>query len=349
MTFISHSKPSMTSQDISVVSRILRSGQLAPGQKVLDFESKISSYLGVKSGIATNSGTSALHLALIALNIRPNDEVIIPSYVCSALLNAIAYVGAKPKIVDVKEDDFNLSALEVKKKLSKKVRAIIVPHMFGCPADLKELLGFGIPVIEDCAQSIGATYMGRKAGSFGVLSICSFYATKVITTGEGGMVLSNNEKLLDRIRDLRAYDHAKNLKTRYNYKMTEFQAALGLSQLQRLPQFIHQRKQIAQAYDRAFTGIGIIPTQDNHRESIYYRYVVKTKKAHLLINHLKRQGIEATLPVFKPLHSYVKGFQCPATQRLMNQCVSIPIYPNLSNRQVHWICQTASKFGSHRI
>ena len=219
---------------------------MVQGKKVLEFEAKVSRYLGVKAGVAVNSGTSALHLALLALNIGPGDEVMVPSFVCSALLNAVSYTGASARIVDVKADDFNISPVEVKKKLNKKVKAIIVPHMFGYPADLKELLSFGVPVIEDCAQSIGADYRGRKAGSFGVLSICSFYATKVMTTGEGGMVLSNQTKILDRIRDLRQYDHALNFQTRYNYKMTDFQAALGLSQLQRLPEFIKRRKQIAQ-------------------------------------------------------------------------------------------------------
>ncbi len=340
MNFIPHSKPTLHTKDIAAVSAVLKSGALVQGKKVLEFEDKVSSYLGVKAGVAVNSGTSALHLALLALNIGPGDQVIVPSFVCTALLNAVSYTGASVRIVDVNEDDFNISSTQVKKNLNKKVKAIIVPHMFGCPADLKELSIFGVPIIEDCAQSIGADYGGRQAGSFGVLSICSFYATKVMTTGEGGMVLSNQTKLLDRIRDFRQYDHASNFQNRYNYKMTDFQAALGISQWQELPQFIKRRRQIAQIYDRAFAdGDFIIPSKDNSRAPIYYRYVIKIKKrAKVFIEQLKKKGVGASQPVFKPLHHYVKGFQCPVADQLMDQGVSIPIYPDLSAHQIRQIC-----------
>ena len=331
MVFIPHSKPTVSARDIKAVSGILQSGHLAQGQKVLDFERDMSRYVGVKAGVAVNSGTSALHLALLALNIGPRDEVIVPSYVCTALLNAIAYTGAVARIADVNADNFNISSSGVKKLLNKNVKAIIVPHMFGYPADLKELLNFGVPIIEDCAQSIGASYKGRKAGSFGTLSICSFYATKVMTTGEGGMVLSNQVKLLDRIRDVREYDHKVTAKVRHNYKMTDFQAALGLSQLQALPAFLQRRKHIAKIYDHAFAKKG-----DRHH--IYFRYVVKVKKAKLFIEQLKKKGIGAAAPVFKPLHHYVKGFSCPVTDQLMGQCVSIPIYPGLTDGQMCHIC-----------
>lgn len=340
MAMIPHSKPSIDADDIRAVSRVLQGGYLAQGQKVLEFEDGMGRYLGVHGAVAVNSGTSALHLALLALNIGPKDEVIVPSYVCTALLNAISYTGARPRIADVKADDFNISPVDVKRKLSKKVKAIIVAHMFGCPADLKELLSLGVPVIEDCAQSVGAGYMGRKAGSWGLLSVCSFYATKVMTTGEGGMVLSNQVKLLDRVRDLRQYDRALDPRTKYNYKMTDFQAALGLSQLKKLPQWIRRRKQIARLYDSAFAGAGMmIPSVEADRDAIYYRYVVKTGKARSLVRHLKKQGIEAAFPVFRPLHSYVKRCPCPVADQLMDQCVSIPIYPDLKNDQIRRICK----------
>ena len=340
MYFIPHSKPSLNTKDITVVGNVLKTGALVQGKQVLEFEDKASRYLDVKAGVAVNSGTSALHLALLALNIGSKDEVMMPSFVCSALLNAVYYTGAKARVVDVKADDFNISSAEVKKHLNKKVKAIIVPHMFGYPADLKELASFGIPIIEDCAQCIGADYMGRRAGSFGMLSICSFYATKVMTTGEGGMVFSNQTKILDRIRDLREYDHVLNFKTRYNYKMTDFQAALGLSQLQRLPEFIKRRRQIAQIYDRAFAEGGLIlPPKNTGRAAIYYRYVIKSKnRAGHFIGRLNKKGIGASAPVLKPLHHYIQGSQCPVADQLMDQCVSIPIYPDLTDHQIRQIC-----------
>jgi len=344
MNFIPHSKPTLKAKDIAIVGNVLKSGEIAQGKVVLEFEGKVSRFLGVKAGVAVNSGTSALHLALLALNIGPGDQVMMPSFVCSALLNAVSYTGAKPLVVDVKEDDFNIAPAAAKKMLNKRVKAIIVPHMFGAPADIKELTRFGLPVIEDCAQSIGADYRGQKAGSFGVISICSFYATKVMTTGEGGMVFSNQIKLLDRIRALREYDHAISSQTRYNYKMTDFQAALGLSQLQSLPEFIKRRRQIARIYDNAFAGCDFItPSQVDGRDAIYYRYVIKIKKkAKFFIGQLRENGIGASLPVFKPLHHYLKGFQCPVTDQLMDQCVSVPIYPGLSGNQVRQVCSVCA-------
>jgi len=336
---IPHSKPAINPGDIKRVSRILQSGLIAQGKNVLDFEEKISRYFNVKGAVATSSGTSGLHLALLALDIGSGDEVIIPSFVCSALLNPIAYVGARPRIADVNPDDFNISVPDIKKKLSRKTKAIIVPHMFGCPAEIRSILRLGVPVIEDCAQSIGANYEGKKAGSFGLLSICSFYATKVMTTGEGGMVLSNQRKLLDKIRDLRVYDHAIDGKVRYNYKMTDFQAGLGLSQLSYLPEFIRRRKEIAGRFHREFAALGFdIPHVRSHRDHIYFRYVIKLRQGQKeLMKKLNHKGIQAVPPVFKPLHRYVHQTSCPVSDELMKQCLSIPVYPNLSDKQVQYM------------
>ena len=339
MKLIPHSKPSINAKDIRAAGLVLQSGALSQGRKVAEFEAKVSRYLGLRSGVAVNSGTSALHLALLALKVGPRDEVIIPSYVCTALLNAVAYTGAKARIVDVKEDDFNISPLGVKRALNKKVKVIIVPHMFGFSADLKELLKLGVPLIEDCAQSIGADYESKKLGSWGALSVCSFYATKVMTTGEGGMVLSNQAKLLDRIRDLRQYDHAIDFQTRYNYKMTDFQAALGINQLQRLPEIIKERRSIARTYDQIFLKAGLtIPCKSSYSVPIYYRYVIKVKQnAGTLIEQFNKKGIGVRSPVFKPLHRYIKSSPCPVADRLMDQAVSIPIYPDLTEAQINQI------------
>jgi perosamine synthetase len=328
---IPHSKPSINASDLASIKQVVESGYLAQGKKVLEFEKAVSLYLKIKQGVAVNSGTSALHLALLALKIGAGDEVIVPSFTCSALLNPISYVGAKPIVVDVNENDFNISPVEIKKKITKKTKAIIVPHMFGCPGDLKEITRLGVPVIEDLAQSIGAEYQGRKVGSFGVLAICSFYATKVLTTGEGGMVLSNQPKLINAIRNLREYDEVAKFEVRYNYKMTDVQAALGLSQLLRLPEFIARRKKIAKAYDAALAGQDVAPFRLADRDHIFYRYVVKHKK-------LANKSIQAVRPVFKPLHHYVGSNACPVSDLLMKQCLSIPIYPALTDSQIKIIC-----------
>ncbi len=340
---IPHSKPSIHAADLAAVSAVLKSGHLAQGRKVEAFERELGRYIGVKAGVAVNSGTSALHLSLLALGVGTGDEVIIPSYVCSALLNAVLYTGATPKIADVGLDHFNITMESARRQLTKKTKALIVPHMFGQAADMKALAALDVPVIEDCAQSLGAAYGGRKAGSFGVLSVCSFYATKLLTTGEGGMILSNNTKLLDKVRDLREYDSPVDSKVRYNYKMTDLQAALGSSQLARLPAFIARRKKIAAAYDQAFKGSGVtVPYKAAGQDHIYYRYVVKVSPGQkAFLKKLHNKGVDVSIPVFKPLHHYVKTAECPAADKLMAQAVSIPVYPDLSDAQVQYIIKNA--------
>jgi dTDP-4-amino-4,6-dideoxygalactose transaminase len=162
---ISHSRPLLSDSDIKAVISVLKSGQLSQGQKVREFEKKLS--------VAVSSGSAALHLALLALDIKKNDEVIIPSFVCSAVLNSVNYTGAAPVLVDIDPLTFNMSVEATKRAITRKTKAIIVPHMFGCPAEIDKLSELGIPVIEDCAQSIGANFKGQRAGSFGLLSVFS--------------------------------------------------------------------------------------------------------------------------------------------------------------------------------
>ncbi|MDO9575929.1 MAG: DegT/DnrJ/EryC1/StrS family aminotransferase [bacterium] len=360
---IPHSKPTITESDIKSVSEVMRSGYIAQGKKVQQFEEKLASFIGVKGGIATSSGTSALHLALIVLGVGKEDEVILPTYVCTAPLNAIYYTGAKPILADINEDDFNISARDVEKKLTKKTRAIIVPHMFGLPTEMEKILRLGIPVIEDCAQSIGATVLRHQAlgirhsvpgirhlasgprhpvGSLGTLSICSFYATKLLATGEGGMVLSNDEELLSKIRDLRDYDKKDDFKVRFNYKMSDIEAVLGLSQLGKLPSFIKRRKEIAQKYSSAFMGCNFsMPPVYKDREHIFYRYVVRVHgKAGKFIDDIQNKGIECRRPVYKPLHHYLTCEGFPVADKVYKDAVSIPIYPSLSDKDVDYIIET---------
>ncbi|MBF0511959.1 MAG: DegT/DnrJ/EryC1/StrS family aminotransferase [Candidatus Omnitrophica bacterium] len=350
---IPHSKPTISSSDKAAVANVVKTGHLAQGGKVLEFEQKVGEYLGVKNAAALNSGTSALHLALLALGVGPRDEVILPSYVCSAPLNAIYYTQATPRIVDVNPEDFNISVSEVRKKINKKTKALIVPHMFGCPADIKELVRLGVPVIEDCAQSFGAEYQGKRVGSWGTLTVCSFYATKVLTTGEGGMVLSPHLKLIDKIRQWRCYDKVDSYQVRYNYKMTEMQAALGLSQLSHLAGFLQKRRAIARAYRESLRGTSFIPPfETKDRMSIYFRFIIKVQKGKKeLLEKFKDRGIEALPPVFKPLHRYVSQTQCPVADKLMKDCLSIPIYPGLTGPQIASIteCLFFTSSAIHKI
>ena len=332
---INHSKPTLTQEDYEAVLEVLQSGHLVQGNSVSAFEQYLSSFIGVSEGVAVSSGTAALHLSLLALGIGGGDEVIIPSYVCPALLNAVRYVNARPVISDIDGATFNVDVTNIKGRITPRTKAVIVPHMFGRTADIDAIAALGIPVIEDCAQSVGARHGQAYTGSFGICSIVSFYATKMLTTGEGGMVLSNDAQFSARVRDLRDYDEKEGNTVRYNYKMTDMQAALGVSQLQRLPSFIERRKEIAARYSTALSDIGIsgplVPQTGDH---IFYRYIVLTRDLSRFTDRMAVRGITCRRPVFKPIHHYLGLSDCPVTDDVFRRAVSIPLYPSLSDDDV---------------
>lgn len=346
---IPHSKPTITPDDCENVLRVLTSGNLVQGTEVEAFENEFSSFIGVKGGVAVSSGTAALHLALLSLGVKEGDEVMIPDFVCTAPLNAIHYIGASPIIIDINQDTFNINVTEVKKQLTRRTKAIIVPHMFGLPADMEELLSLGIPIIEDCAHSPGSSYKSLRVGSLGELSVFSFYATKMIATGEGGMILSNNEKLLEKMRDLRDYDQKDFYTIRYNYKMTDFQAALGIGQLKKLPIFIERRKQIAHTFSREFKGCNFeLPTTPSDRTHVFYRFVIKVKNASLFIDHMRESGVSCKKPVYRPLHTYLRLSGYDTTKKVWNEAVSLPIYPTLTDADIATIIAGAQSFQIQR-
>jgi len=225
--------------------------------------------------------------------------------------------------------------------LSPKTRAMIVPHMFGNPADLDGLLKLGIPLIEDCAQSLGAEYKHQKAGSFGHMSVFSFYATKMITTGEGGMVLTNDSQCYNRMIDVRDYDKKPLVPAKYNYKTTDFQAALGLSQLRKLPQFINRRRHIATLYNDHFSKCKIsLPNEDADKKPVYFRYVVLTEKEEFIQKEARKRGVICEKPVWKPLHQDFSNIKCPNSDYAHDHALSIPLYPSLSEEEVGHVVET---------
>ena len=341
---ITHSKVVLNEEDFTGIIKVLRSGQLVQGKIVSLLEEKIASYIGVNHAVAVNSGTAALHLSLLSLGIGDGSEVIIPSYVCTALLNAIHYVRATPILVDIDPDTYNIDIENIKKAINDRTRAIITPHMFGLPSDIESILSLGIPVIEDCAQSVGARFKDRYTGAFGILSIFSFYATKMLGAGVGGMVLSNNLDLIETVRDLRDYDEKKAYTVRYNYKMTDVQAALCESQLKKLPSFIEKRKGIAELYNNELEGMVCrIPMVPEEREHIYYRYVMLLENPVQFMEKMRKMGIECRRPVFRPLHRYLKLHGYPTTDDVWEEAVSIPIYPSLKVEEANLIVETIRK------
>jgi perosamine synthetase len=340
MPVIPHSRPTLDQEEVDAVNAVLQSGQLAQGQQVLHFEKAMASMIGVGGAVAVSSGTAALHLALLVLDIGEGDEVAIPSFVCPALLNAIRYVRAVPVLVDINPQSLNMDVHDLRKRLTGKTKAIIVPHMFGLPADIREIAALGIPVIEDCAQSLGSRCQGAPTGSFGTLSVFSFYATKVICTGEGGMIATDDVRLLDRMRDLRDYDEKDDGRQRFNYKLTDLQAALGLTQLRKLPDLIARRRAVARQYDEFLRGkLPSVPDCPPDREHIYYRYVVRTGHCMELLDAGSHAGIAYRRPVFKPLHRYLGMTGYPETDAAFRETVSLPLYPSLSGLEIKIILQ----------
>lgn len=324
---IPHSKPCIGQEEIEAVARVLHTGRIAQGAEVEAFEAECAAFAGRGHAVAVNSGTAALHLALLALGIRQDDPVAFPSYACAALAQAVAWQGAKPVLCDIGHD-YNLAPAAV----PAGVRAIIVPHLFGAPAAL--------PVhenlIEDVAQSFGG-----PTGRVAKVAMTSFYATKLLTTGEGGMLLTDDAALAEEARDRRDYDNRDDFKVRYAYKMTDFQAAMGRVQLKRLKEFIRIRREIAQQYREAFQALPLrIP---NHPDHVYFRYVVATARRDALEAFLQEHGIEAKRPIHRPAHHSLGG-AFPETEKAHHECLSIPIYPAMTSQEVRNVIEWIVKF-----
>jgi len=342
-TMIPHSRPSIDDSDIRAVTDVLRSGHLAQGPLVEQFEQRMAAYLGVAGGVAVNSGTSALEIALRVLDIGPGDEVILPSYVCAAPWLAVQRVGATARLVDIEPDTYNIDAAAARRALNHKTRAIIVPHLFGLPADLTALERLGIPIIEDCAQTLGASEQSRAVGSIGMLTICSFYANKLLCAGEGGMVLSRDVSLLERARTLREYDGAPSLRpAATNLKMTDLQAAIGIAQLERLPSFLERRMSLAQEYAAALNGAPAVPPfVPAGRSHVYYRFVIRLPELRdeagglgHTIARFEARGVHCRKPVFRSLHRYLGTEGFTASEEAERTALSIPLYPALTDEEV---------------
>jgi dTDP-4-amino-4,6-dideoxygalactose transaminase len=340
---IPHNRPAIEEPDIRAVEETLRSQWIAPGERVAAFEKQLASYLGVAGdAVAVDTGSAALHLSLLALDVGPGDEVILPTYVCSAVLNAVRYTGAAPVLADTGKGTANLTLAVVEPHLTDRTAAIVVPHMYGIPADIDPLKETGVPVIEDCAQSIGARSGDRKVGTRGDLAIFSFYATKLMTTAKGGAVVARERALTDTIRDLVEYDCRPVYRTRYNLRMSDLQAALGISQLRRLDRFLERRKAIASRYDAVIrardTGFRTLSSPD----SIFYRYVLLCPSS---LDPLKalfaRMGVQVINPLepWELLHVYLgldRG-RFPHAEALAARTLSIPLYPSLSEDEIRTV------------
>ena len=324
---IPHSKPMIGTEEMNAVARVLASGRLSQGAEVEAFEADCAEILGRRHAVAVNSGTAALHLALSALDVGRDQPVAAPSYCCAALLTAIRLQQASPRLCDI-DGNCNLDPALV----PGDCRATIVPHLFGAPAAIPRVDG----VIEDIAQS-----MGGETGRASRVAVTSFYATKLITTGEGGMLLTDDEALAAHARDRREYDNRDDFAIRHPYKMTDVQAALGRVQIRRLSGFLERRREIALEYNAAFADLPLrLPDPDGH---VFFRYVVQTGKRDLLSDFLNARGIEAKRPVYRPAHHYVGG-EFPKSQHAHETCISLPLYPAMKPADISSVTDALNQF-----
>lgn len=324
---IPHSKPTTGPEEAAAVARVVEGGSLAQGAEVAAFEEACAAYAGRAYAVAVNSGTAALHLALIALGIGKGDRVAMPAYACDALAQATSWLRATPVPCDI-GDDNNLDPAG----LPDDAAAVIVPHLFGARATLPDHPA----VVEDLAQS-----WGGPTGKDTPIAIVSFYATKMMTTGEGGMLLTDDQGMAEWARELRDYDNRDDFRLRYAYKMTDIQAAMGRVQLRRLPDFLARRAEIAQAYHEGLAGLPV--QRPRLEDSVHFRYVIATPAREALTEWLQKKGIGACRPVYRPLHLAIGG-ECPRSGEAHDTKISLPIYPAMTTEKVEFVIQSVLQY-----
>ncbi|AMM53555.1 DegT/DnrJ/EryC1/StrS family aminotransferase [Pyrococcus kukulkanii] len=360
-------KPLIGDEEINAVIRVLKSGMLAHGKEVEAFEKEFAEYLGVKHALAVSNGTTALDLALKALKIGPGDEVITTPFTFIASANAVLFQGAKPVFADIDPKTFNLDPEEVKEKITNKTRAILVVHLYGQPADMKAFKeiaeDYKLYLIEDCAQAHGAKFEGQKVGTFGDIAAFSFYPTKNMTTGEGGMVVTNDDELARRVSLLRNHGQTRKYlheELGYNYRMTNIAAAIGRVQLRKLDEWNEIRIRNAEKLTRGISKIeGLIPPYvDPRAKHVFHQYVIRVTDEYPLSRDelqekLREKGIGTAVHYPMPVHHqplYQKlGYPrdcCPNAIEASKQVLSLPVHPAVSEKDITYIVQTLKELSS---
>lgn len=354
--------PNIGELEKQYVVRALESGYVSSiGPLVAEFEERFARWVGVRYAVATVNGTAAIHLALRLLGIGPGDEVIVPALTFVATVNPVVYVGATPVVVDVDPLTWNIDPDEVERAITDRTRAVIPVHLYGNPADMSRLVDiarrYGLYVIEDAAEALGTTYDGRHVGTFGNIGVFSFNGNKVITTGGGGMLVTNDEDLAARARLLvnqgrRAgifeYEHQE---IGYNYRLTNLQAALGLAQLERLPHFLEVKRRIAALYQQLLQGVPGLAWQYEleNASSNWWLFSVLIEPTkfgedrHMVAERLRRYGIQVR-PLFLPLTqqpAYKKyAFKnCPVAEFLHARGLNLPSATFLTDKEIRETCQ----------
>ena len=361
--------PWINDEDKSMVNLALDQRWLTNGKYLKQFETKIKKFVGTNYAVGVSNATQALHLAVKSLGIGPGDEIICPTFTFAATINSILYCGAKPVLVDIQSDTFNIDPKEIQKKITKKTKAIIVVHYGGQSCDMDEILFIGkkynLHIIEDCAHALGSKYNSKFCGNLGEIGCFSFYPTKIITTAEGGMITTNNKKLANRSTLLRSQAMdvtAVQRETKkawkydiidlgYNYRLDELRSALGISQLKRISQINKMRQNIAKTYTQKIQKVHgiVLPTIKEKRNHIFHLYTIRITKDYLLsrddlIKKLYDSDIGISVQ-YTPIHmmSYYKKLlkinksDFPIANKVKDEILSLPIYPTMTEKQTNYI------------
>jgi len=356
--------PKIGEEEVQAVVKVLRSGMLTSGlgagPMVTEFEKNFAKFAGVKHAVAVNTGTAALHSAVVASGVKQGDEVILPSFTFVATAEAVVLAGGKPAFADIDAQTYNLSPSAVEKSITKNTKAILPVDLYGFSADMKSMREIaakhGLALVEDAAQAHGATYAGKPAGTFADAACWSLYASKNMTTGEGGIITTDNDQIAETLRMIRTHgEKAKysSLMLGTNYRMSEVQAAIGNVQLQKLPSFVAKRRQNAQQLTKILEKSSrlILPWESKDRQHSWYLYTARLKdgtetERNKIVEELKKKGIGAEVYYVNPVHQmpfYRENFgstKLPETDKASKQVFSLPIHPGVKAEQVDYIGKT---------
>ncbi len=355
-------EPMLNGKELEYVTDCIKTNWISSqGKYIEQFENKFANYCGCKYGVTTTNGTTALHLALASLGIGKDDEVIIPTFTMAATAFAVAYTGAKPVLVDADDETWNIDVNKIEEKINSKTRAIMPVHIYGHPCEMDEIMAiagkYNLLVIEDAAEAHGSEYKGKKAGGFGKINGFSFYANKIITTGEGGMVVTNDAEFAERARRMKDLAHSKNKRflhtdVAYNYRLTNLQAALGLAQLEKIEEYVNARRSHAYLYNKLLQNVrGIrLPPEKEYVKNVYWMYGILIKEEYginrdELAQRLKSRGVE-TRDFFIPVHqqpAFLKMglFQdehYPVADFLCKSGLYLPSGSGLTETQINQVC-----------
>ena len=360
-------KPHIDNNDIQQVVDVMKTGMLSLGPKIPEFEEKFAKLIETKYAIAVNSGTSGLHLCLRALDIKKGSEVITSPFSFIASANCALFEDAKPVFVDVEEDTFNMNADLIEEKITKNTSAIIPVHIFGQACDIEKVMNLAkkndLKVIEDACESINATFKDKKVGTFGDAAVFAFYPNKQMTTGEGGMIVTNNEEVDKLCRSMRNQGRGESMqwlthnRLGYNYRLTDMQAALGISQLDKIDFLLSERKRVAEIYASELSNIPevIIPqiAKNNNHTWFVFPIRVPEDKRDTLIDYLNKNKIQSKAYFDPCIHLqpfYTKlGFKegdFPVAEKLSKTTLILPLFVGLKSDDIFFICKVIKTFFS---